>query len=287
MAAQALDHYRHALAELDQLGRAEDASTISLLNNYAGALGVAGQPQAALDAMLQVKARMLQGDPGVRLPAYLLSNIALMLNAVGRYDDALAATTDSDFIAAAAQDPNAALYRQVAHARALAEMGRFDEAHREFQALEAALEKTPGLGRSRGPFLYALARLEFLQGHAALARDHLMKLLAVKGQPPEVILSAQQLQPEIDLALGLPEQAEDEARAVLAEAMKPLSAGALSVWVGRGALVLGKVQAARAKWADARRSLSTAVQHLEHTLAATAPALLEARARLKLLDDKG
>jgi hypothetical protein len=69
--------------------------------------------------------------------------------------------------------------------------------------------------------------------------------------------------------------------------MKPLSAGALSVWVGRGALVLGKVQAARAKWADARRSLSIAVQHLEHTLAATAPALLEARARLKLLDDKG
>jgi len=272
--------FKKALDELDRLGRSDEATTIALINNYAMGLGLSGDDRAELDVLMDLKARLLRGNANMPLPGYLVSNIAMTLTKVGRYDEALATLDSPAFMAAELQQPEMATMRVVGRAKVLASLQRYSEAHKEIEHGYATVAGKDGTHVALSSLKMLEASLDFKEGNYARARTRTKALLESGSVAAESRMSAGVLLAEIDAAMGNLESAEQEARAVLAQAQAQVRNLRASRTVGEVALILGKIQLRRNDPAGARQNLELAVEQLERSLDPQAALLAEARKTL-------
>jgi tetratricopeptide (TPR) repeat protein len=282
--AEADGLFSDAYDRLVALGRGETERAGILLNNWGLVLGALGRPRES-EQMLRrvVQISSAQGSDALVEPI-LWANLARALFDLGRYSEGLKLATRAYTEALAKNDTLAAdqalLLRARLHlakgdiergAALLAEAEAhfrkmFPPAHPAFLAVAIDRIRIP---ESRGdlPEAASLAdRAILLAEGDTRRRSYLPQLLSRRA--------------EIQLKMGRFAQARTDAERSIALARERMPADSHAAGIGIAYLALGEAQAGEGRRAEARASLTAALEHLEATAGSDHPAARRARALL-------
>jgi transcriptional regulator with AAA-type ATPase domain/tetratricopeptide (TPR) repeat protein len=231
------------------------------LARLAGSLGLCATrrgryPQAEALLRESLRAREVLGD--LAGAAASLHNLAYVYRCVGAHDKAAAGYRRALDLRIELQDTWYAALGALALGEVLLELGNPDEAQR---LLEHALESLKDLGDRRGEAgaLAAMAELERRRGRHGVALRHLGEVERIRSEQesePEEQLATHRLRARVRMGLGQLEQAR---RLAIAAVKLTEDDDSLANWEASARLLLGQVQARRARGrGSARRELERA-----------------------------
>jgi len=262
--------YRAGWTQLQALGRDRTEQAGTLLNDWGLALMSLGRPLEA-DRAFAEAVDISQADAvGASVSPMLLLNAARPVLELGREDQAVTMIERAIEEAARLDDQVVQLQALMLLAGAERQRGRLNRAAELFDRAEAQLRQRlpPGHGAFAALTLQR-ANIALARGQLALARrladDALERAEAVSPQD-ELVSGALLRRAQIGIAEGRGDRAlEDATRAVDAEIQRTVP-GAPSSRLGRMLLTLADAQHSAGRHAEARRTLETAVGHLQTTL---------------------
>jgi serine/threonine-protein kinase len=219
-------------------------------------------------------------------PAWVLGNRALALERLGRWDEALAAYTETLAVSERTRHAQGSRYALVGMASVMLAAGRLGEADQALQRA-AALPEAGDAGHPaniRAEWIQArllLGRGEAAAAHARLSRQ--IDQLRGAGANPAYLGMAMRSRADAALAIGRAAEAASDAREALAVAQrlqggKPHSDNAGLAW-----LALAQAERAAGRVAEAEAAFQQAVNHLA---ASTGADSIES-ARARALRDRG
>lgn len=235
----------------DRRGLARLAASLGLCATRRGRY-----PQAESLLRESLRAREVLGDQAGA--AASLHNLAYVYRCVGAHDKAAAGYRRALDLRIELQDTWYAALGAMALGEVLLELGNPDEAQR---LLEHALESLKDLGDRRGEAgaLAAMAELERRRGRHGVALRHLGEVERIRSEQesePEEQLATHRLRARVRMGLGQLEQAR---RLALAAVKLTEDDDSLANWEASARLLLGQVQARRARGrGSARRELERA-----------------------------
>jgi hypothetical protein len=265
------------MQNLRALGRDTGPEAISIRNSWAQVTGAAGVPRRALelfDEMLSIRAAR---DPGGRPPGYLVGNRAGMLEALGRYPEALAAHQLSVDLARIEHSRMGELHCLLGLASTATKMHDRPAAEKylaEFTRLAGAGLPSDGLmwdGR-----VMILAQLDLADGRLNSARQQFDEVLA-RPSGVAATIGARLGLGEVELASGDATRAADDALIALKAAQSLQGGLPHSNLTGASWLLRGRALAQLGQSAEAHEAFVAAAAHLSATVDSGHPALAQAR----------
>lgn len=273
---EADEYYRRAIQKYADLGREASANAISVLNNWALVLDVAGTPKRALELYDRGITLIAERNQGTPPPPYIVGNRARALESLGRYQEARA---DYEIeVNRAAQQHNA-----IAQAQGLSGLASTAQALHDSAAAADYVERvtavlTPDIPRGAAPWRWravAQGSLDMNGGRFDAAREQFTGALS---RPNTATGMAARLgKSEAELRAGDPTAAQEDAQLALGTATTMQGDMPYSNLTGLSWLALGRAQLQLGNDAEARHALERAADNLSNTVDDSHPALLEAR----------
>jgi len=266
-----------AIAELEQMGRANTEMSRTLYNNLGVLLFDAGQIVQSADAY--ARAQRLAGTLGE--DASVDTNYASTLVELGRSPEAMPLVERA--LAEDAAHGNGHKTAEIALDGALAWCAASDFARCEAVLAMAKTELSKAEPESRSIF----ATLALRQSEVALARGN---TLAARASLDKAIAILEAIRPKnrggirtrtllarIELQLGDPSTAQAHAASAVEDARQSLDGFPHSAWLGNALMALGMTQRAKGQVIEAQRSWREALSELDATIGHSAPNTLEVR----------
>ncbi len=278
---EAHERYGTAVGLLASAGRAEGASAVSVYNNWAIALLNAGDPQGALekfDHSMEISAR--RSTTG-NVPVYVVSNRAVALRALGRFDEAIEAHERAVLVARVEHNTIFEVHALAGQGLALHALGRLNEAQQHLDAAGDVRRRSvlpadhPATLRAR----IAQAMVWQSQGRLRDADEALAEVQARHARLQLKVAATVQpliLRAEIAIAEGRLDDAQRLAEQALAVARETQGDFEYSSITGHAWLTMARVHQARGAMEPARAACQRAREHLVRTVGALHPHAQEA-----------
>jgi eukaryotic-like serine/threonine-protein kinase len=275
--------FQEAFGRMSALGRDDTERAGTLLNNWALAVEALGRPLEA--ERLYRRAVAISSADGTerRVSPMLLNNLARTLRDLSRLSEARDYAERA--YAGARQAGDEVVINQSLSERARA----YREGHDFSQAAAALSELAPRLRRMLPAGHVAFAALELerallaeAQGDLATAKtglDRAVVMAEASTQRADYLPRTLLRRSELELRIGLLEEARVDAARALTLAQARGEPGTHSSWRGRSSLAVGRALQAQGRLAEARDALALAVEDLEPSLGADHPDTREARQR--------
>ncbi|MGH9523284.1 MAG: protein kinase domain-containing protein, partial [Terriglobales bacterium] len=283
--AEAIRTYEAASQRLQALGRDDTQMAATVFNNWGVTLLRAGQPLPAEAALRHSIAISRDGSGEDVTTSTTLGNYALTLYLLGRYDEAAPYAERAYDKAVAAGDNMATDFALLHRAR----IYRGQDALSRSRAMLA--EVAARMARKYKPGSLPFGVLAFEQAQTAQAAGDLqdagqsinhaldiVDVLARTGHaPPDYQSRMLTVRAAIELQLGRPGNAVDDASRAARLAEQVAIPGSSSVFVGQADLVLGRALQAQGDSQQAQAAFRSAVANLEPTLGKTNAEVVEAQ----------
>jgi tetratricopeptide (TPR) repeat protein len=276
---EADQYYREAVQKYSQLGRAANANSIAVRNDWAVVLNGAGAPKRALDIFDGTLRLMAEHYQGEAPPPSVVGNRARVLEAIGRFEEARAAY---------GLELQIAQQRQNIESQALALTGLAITAQDLHDPSAAAQYlqhftsvSTPSLPAEMLPWQWyaiAQARLDMADGNFAAARAHFAQALGSSSNA--AVMTARLGKSEAELRAGDSSAALEDARLAMQTATKMQGDLPYSNFTGLSWRALGQAQQELSHDAEAQHAFENAELQLSNTVDNNHPALVEVRNRL-------
>lgn len=290
----ALDRFRDSIgltkAWLDSLaasGRTDSLTYLTALNNYATHLARMGEISAAHEMQLQVVEWVdRQSLPGMQ-PVNLRSNAAVTYLALGQPMPALELIEADLAVAKQAGNLAGESIDLLLGSRALAHLGRMEEADRWLEQADAIWTRdSKRYGRMLRESAQHRVEMLKLRGQVREARELIDVILSEAGYPQQVnapgIDRTLRLASEVHRLDGDVAGAEALAAHALEYSRRIARDESLSADVGRAALLLAQAKVAQGRALDAREYAQLAATSLSNALADDHPETLAARRLIDL-----
>ena len=206
----------------------------------------------------------------------VIANYAHALEVVARYDDALTAFDQAYDSAVKSGFVSAQGYALIGKANILVQTNSLDRAQAELDHAAAILHgKVSDTSSTQIRRMLVQTELDSARGRLKVAQDgiaHVVELLNAQGDKTNsALVSAYRQRAEIELKLGNPSKAKENADKAVEIARNLGEGNSYSAFTGQANLILGDVLHAQGDNAAARVALTTAVQHLDKTEGADHP----------------
>ncbi|HEY0939776.1 MAG TPA: serine/threonine-protein kinase [Steroidobacter sp.] len=280
--AEADRYYAEALARYAAIGRAESPATFSLRNNWGIASFAAGDNRRALEnydeALSIASKRALHGE----LPTYLLSNRALALASLARYDEAIEAF-DAAFAAATRNNNMASVtHSLVNRAGTYLLRGDIERAERELAVVDRDYgAMIPADSVPAVSILHIKGRLAAARGELPTALAHqsaVIDFFDQRGMAVAPVARALNARADLHVKLGDIESARADVERALSICRKLQGSKRYSSLTGLALLQLADVEKAAGVEAAAVAKAGEAAQHLVETLGDSHPDTVRAKA---------
>jgi tetratricopeptide (TPR) repeat protein len=273
-------YFGQAMQKYTTLGRERSDGALTVLNDWAVALGTAGMPRRALQLIEETERIQTQREAGAEPDATTLGNRAQMLRFLGRFE-AARATYERECQLAREHGDN---FSQVHCQMGLAALAVDTQSTNE--ATEHLSQAVALLGPQARPDIPPMRVRAVLQGRIDLAAGRLdearLQLDQVLKNPDtsSTTILAEVSAADLELAAHNPAAAVEHARRALESATTLQGNLPHSNLTGIASLTLGRTLQEQGKPTAARTALESAVTHLSNTVDADNPALVQARTLL-------
>jgi serine/threonine protein kinase/tetratricopeptide (TPR) repeat protein len=275
--------FQEAFERISALGRDDTERAGTLLNNWALTVEALGRPLEA--ERLYRRAVAIGSADGTEkgVSPMLLNNLARTLRDLSRLSEARDYAERAYAGARQAGD-------EVVINQSLSERARtYREGNDLAQAAAALSELAPRLRRMLPAGHVAFAALELENALLAEARgdlaaaktgiDHAVAMAEASTQRADYLPRTLLRRSELELRMGLPEEASADAGRALGLARARGEPGTHSSWRGRSYLAVGRALQAEGRLAEARVALASALEDLEPSLGPDHPDSRDARQR--------
>jgi eukaryotic-like serine/threonine-protein kinase len=260
--------YETTFAALTRLGRARTERAASVLNNWGLALTALGRSREAEGVLRRAVALgRTGGEDDAGVGPTLLCNLARVLRDLERLPEAARLAARARAGAVEMGDQGTVRRALVVEATAARQMNRPELASRLLAQAEALLRT------HEDPRHVTFAVVEMERASLALARgdakaaavraDRAVEMAAASGQQLEFVPRLLLRRAQMELAMGRPQRAGEDARRALELWRQAFGPGAVSAWMGQAHLVLGQALQAEGRRHDALAAAAEAVRHLE------------------------
>jgi eukaryotic-like serine/threonine-protein kinase len=276
------ERYRNALQLYESSGWADNPVAMSVRNNWGVAQIGAGDPQAALVQFQRAMVSAQRGGAQSPVPLYLQFNLGNALRLLARYDEA--ALTLRALATEAAQ--RGSLPTQLGALNGLAAIALVRGQHAQAQAWldEGAALLVQGSLSPDSPTAmghrYTQAELLLALGRAAEASAQFTQLM---DQHTRLKLNIGRVS-ALWVQRSRAQAAQGQAATALADAQRGIEVGAAiqgerrhSSYTGEAWLQVARLHAAADRWPQAHEATQQALDHLQATLGADHPMVLEAQ----------
>ncbi len=267
---QAADAFAEAFKQLSEQGRGKTDKAATLLNNWAVAVEVLGQPLQAEHLYRQAIAIETAEGNAETVSPMLHNNLARTLIELQRFPEAVASVDRAE--AKARRQGAEDVVSMCLNVRAIAcrELGQLDRAAGALGEFESRWKKLfpPGhIGFAAVASQHSLLDLARGDPQAALASAN--EAIAICEATPEgrdrlmIFLTRRA---RVRMQLQQFEEARADSARALALAREAAGPGVLTCWIGRAHLALARALKAQGKLDEARAAYASAVKHLESSL---------------------
>jgi serine/threonine-protein kinase len=268
------------LFEAAQRGESADAMTVR--NNWALSLMDSGNPRAALLQLERAIAIARRLSPDAEIPGSLLSNKALGLRAMARYDEARQAYLTLLAQARKTGDSENQLFALDGLAVVAARAGDLPEAERRLAEAGALMAHDRGLAGGQYRLLHQTAqgvvwKQAARPAQARSAITNVINELVKKGAPPGNMSQLLVIRSDLYAKEGHEPEALDDAMEALVHAQRNQGDQIHSYLTGQAWLTLARLHHAAMRRSEARDALRNAMAHLQATVDDVHPMLREAR----------
>ncbi len=267
---QAANAFQEAFKQLSALGRGETDKAATLLNNWAVAVEVLGQPRQAERLYRQAVAIETAEGNAETVSPMLLNNLARTLIELQRYPEAVECVDRAEAKArrqGAEGVVSMCLGVRGAVCRELGQLDRAAAALREFESRWKKLFPPGHIGFAGIASQHSL--LDLARGDPSAALASANDAIAICEATPEgldrlmVLLTRRA---RVRMQLQQFEEARADSAQALQLAQKIAGPGELTSTIGRAYLALGRALKAQGKLDEARAAYAAAVKHLESSL---------------------
>lgn len=279
--AEADRYYAEALRRYEQLGRSDSPSTFSLRNNWGIASFAAGDNLRALENYDEALKIAKRRSPEGELPIYLLTNRALALASLARYEEAVQSFEEALAAAQRANNVSAQLHALVNRAGMHMTMGDYARAERELRDVEQTF------AAAIPPNSVPAIAIRHIKGRLASARGDLDAALSDQSVTIEFFDTRQMAVAPLTRALAARAEvyirrgdlaaARRDAQRAVEISRKLQDSKPHSSLTGLSLLQLAQVELAAGDGAKAQTIAEEAVAHLDATLGAEHPETLRAK----------
>jgi eukaryotic-like serine/threonine-protein kinase len=274
-------YFAESLQKFAAIGRSEHPLTVTVRNNFGMAIQAAGDSRRAL-AMYDEAARIARKHAaGGALPAYLMSNRALVLADVGRYDEAL---IEYDRVIAAGekgQNLQLKVNGLMGKVKVCIERQDFDRAERWLADAQAVMgnavppDSPTGMSMQLAQNRIAAGHGHFEEAEAGYSR--IVEFWQSRHMAIGAMASALRSRAEVYLATGRLEEAQADAEGALSISRKMQAERPFSKDSGIVLTLLSRIHAQMGRIEDARREAGQSAQQLEQALGPDHPFTRRAR----------
>ncbi len=267
---QAADAFAEAFKQLSALGRGETDKAATLLNNWAVAVEVLGQPLQAERLYRQaVAVETVEGDPEAVSPM-LLNNLARTLVELQRFPEALECVERAEAKARRQSAEDVVSMCLSVRATACRELGQLDRAAEALGEFESRWKKLfpPGhVGFAAVASQYSLLDLARGDPRAALTKaDEAIAICEATPEGRDRLMIFLTRRARVRMQLQQFEEARADSARALALAREAAGPDMLTCRIGRAYLALARALKAQGKLDEARAAYASAAKHLESSL---------------------
>lgn len=258
--------YAAALRAYRELGRADSAGAVAILNNWALVSWAAGDTKRALELIDETIALAgRRGATGV-VPPYAAANRAAALLALGRHAEALAAAERALAIAEQAGHAGFKFNALIVKAGTLSESGDMVAAERVLRDAAALAAALPAGSYDVHGMTLRRTRIALLRGQPAAARETVQPLIERfegQSQPGGTLAGALRLRAEAFHQLGDRQAALRDAQAALAIWQRLQGGRKHSLRTGQTLLLVARIKRDAGDLDGARADARRAAEHLD------------------------
>ena len=277
---EAADAFAAAFKQLSALGRDDTDKAATLLNNWALAVEVLGQPLEAERLYRRAIAIDIAEGNEESVSPMVLNNLARVLVELRRFSEAADYAERAYAKAQRAGAENVVNLSLYVRGCAYRDLGDFTRAAEMFDQVEARWKRTMPSGHLVFASLASqrsLLTLAMGDAQAALVQAEQAVALAEANPAAHDHLKSYLLRrANLRMQLQKVEESRADAARVLALQQADVGTNFLSSLIGRAHLALGRALRAQGKLEEARVAYASAVEHLEPTLGKDHPETVEA-----------
>ena len=280
--AEAVERFDTAMKQFEKIGRQESQPAKTVMMNWGVVALGSGDYQRGLEITeksLRAEQKIAGSEP---VWPVVIANYAKSLELVGRYPEALIAYDQTYDSAVKNGFVSAQGYALIGKANILVQTSELDQAQHELdRAGEILRGKVSDTSATQIRRMLVQTEIDTARGKLNVAQDgisHVVDLLNAQGDKTNsALVSAYRQRAEIELQLGQPVRARQDADKVV-ELARYLGEGSVySAFTGQANLILGSVLHAQGDNNGARAALTTAIQHLGKTSGPDHPDTLQAQ----------